>query len=563
MTTTYDALGRPIEYEDADGNVSGVAYDMMGRPVIVTDGKGSQIGTYDSTSGALTELEDSAAGTFKAAYNADGQMTEQLLPDGLAQKVSYDPAGNSVSLTYEKQTYCSTACTWLEFTREDSIRGQVLREESTLGDHEYSYDKVGRLTLAKEFGLGGSCTTRSYAFDKDSSRTSMTTSEPKEDGGCDTESEGSKQNYEYDGADGLIGEGIEYDSFERITNLPAKYSGGGKLTTSYYVNDLTHSQSQGGITNTYNLDAALRQRERITTGGSEEGTEIYHYAGGSDSPAWTEDIREGKATWTRNIGSLGGGLGAIEADTGEVTLQLVNMHGDVVATAEDDPEATKLLSTQRFDEFGNPLQSGFLEGGDAEYGWLGGKKRRTQLPSGVIQMGRRSYVPAVGRFISTDPIAGGSANAYDYANADPVNGLDLTGERACHFAELSVRAVHHVSKTGHFRLRATGFARCTRNARNVHVTAALFEGGYYPARGARVKIPSQTGPSKSCGSGGVKFSCKATVKTDFEAPVPCGEVWHGEIFAVFVVSWDARSGRRINPQGYVIHERFNLVGVCK
>jgi hypothetical protein len=55
--------------------------------------------------------------------------------------------------------------------------------------------------------------------------------------------------------------------------------------TGYYVNDLTHSQSQGGVTNTYGLDAALRQRERITEGGLEEGTEVYHYAGELGVPA--------------------------------------------------------------------------------------------------------------------------------------------------------------------------------------------------------------------------------------------------------------------------------------
>lgn len=69
------------------------------------------------------------------------------------------------------------------------------------------------------------------------------------------------------------------------------------------------------------------------------------------------------------------------------------------------------LSTYRYDEFGSPVS-----GSAGRYGWPGGKHRRTELASGVIQIGTQSYVPEMGRFISGDAVQGGSANAFDYAD---------------------------------------------------------------------------------------------------------------------------------------------------
>jgi RHS repeat-associated protein len=75
------------------------------------------------------------------------------------------------------------------------------------------------------------------------------------------------------------------------------------------------------------------------------------------------------------------------------------------------------------------------------YGWLGGKQRSAETPTGVIRMGERLYVPELGRFLQVDPVPGGSANAYDYANQDPVNQLDLNGEKPCWGCWMIVRAL--------------------------------------------------------------------------------------------------------------------------
>ena len=337
-TATYDTLGRATSYQDADGVTAKTTYDFLGRPASVEDGKGIQTMKYDSVTGLLVELEDSAAGTFTAGYDADGQLVKRGLPNGLTAETAYDETGAAVDLSYTKSSNCGLSCDWLSFAVERSINSQILLEDGTLGKDEYGYDKLGRLVTARETPTGGACTTRTYKYDKDSNREEMTTIPGL--GGVCSSSGGTTQKYSYDNADRLLGEGLTYDSFGRITNLPAGLAGGKALSTTYFSNDMVAAQSQNGVTNTFQLDSTLRQRQRLQAGGL-EGTEVFHYAGPGDAPTWTQ---RGSA-WTRNIVGIGGELAAIQESGKEVQLQLTNLHGDVVATAASDPAKTSLLST--------------------------------------------------------------------------------------------------------------------------------------------------------------------------------------------------------------------------
>lgn len=414
----FNKLGQRTSYKDADGSTSTTAYDIDGRAESASDGKGTQTFAYDTTTGFLTKLTDSAAGAFTGSYDAEGDLLTAGYPNGMNVNHKYDATGNEVGVEYVKTTHCTSACTWYSETATSSIHGQALSQTSTLSNEAYTYDAAARLTKAADTPAGEGCVTRIYAFDEETNITSLTTRPPGGEGKCATEG-GTATNHSYDTANRLTDTGIAYDTFGDITKLPAADAGGAEVMSTYYVDETLASQSQAGETIGYYLDPVGRPRQSVATG-STNSTITSHYSDGGSTPAWTEDT-VGK--WTRNISGIGGGLAAVQASGEAPVLQVEDLHGSIVGTASLSETATGLLSKGDSTEYGVPRTAS-----PPKHSWMGGFALQTEFPTGIIAMGARSYVPEIGRFLQPDPIEGGSANEYSYTYGDPINTSDPSGE---------------------------------------------------------------------------------------------------------------------------------------
>ncbi|MEU6774585.1 DNRLRE domain-containing protein [Streptomyces sp. NPDC046759] len=426
ITHVTDMLGREISYSDGSGNTAATQYDALDRPTQVTDSAPSTTTyTYDTAKdprGLETSRADSVAGAFNATYDADGDLATEQLPGGYTLTDTQDETGAETSRVYTKD---SDGTVVASDTVDQSIQGQVVDDTDTGGQtysRDYAYDNTGRLTQADDTAPDGTCTRRGYTFDSNTNRTALATSVSAAGTACSSTG-ATTINNSYDSADRLVNAGIVYDAFGRTTT---QASG---TTIAYYTNDLVQQQTSGTSRQTWTLDAAQRLASWTTETNNagtwtQTGAKVNHYGADGDSPDWIKEDTTG--TITRNVQGTGGDLDATTNATGNTVLQLTDIHGDV--TVQLPLDISKPVVASAYDEYGN------TEAGTAatRYGWLGGKQRSSETVTGATLMGVRLYDPTAGRFLSTDPVPGGSANAYDYCNGDPINHYDLDGRSWWH-----------------------------------------------------------------------------------------------------------------------------------
>jgi RHS repeat-associated protein len=438
-TSGYDDFGRVISYKDADeatgvgANVTTTTYDSAGRPHQLSDAHTTYTISYNqggehrglpTTVAVTVNSSPTYNGLFTASYNGNMNPVFVMDPNGIQTSYGYDEVGQTLS---QKSINLSDGSSWLVDTATASIDRQWRSESNAAGTHSYAYDKVGRLAHASGTPSLDTCSTNTYIYDANSNRTAGTSYPAAADGSCQTSGSGTTIIHSYDGADRIqptgSDAGLQYDAFGRITNLPAGDASGATLTNAFYATDLVRSQSQNGTSQCWTLDASRRLKQdngysATACGGTVTTTVTNHYDDPTtDAPAWIAE-NAGASQWTANVTGFIG-LGVTVGQDGTATYQYANLHGDIIATANNSSNPT--ISAD-YDEFGNAVPSE-----NQRYGWLGQQQRSGEARGGSLLMGLRLYQPSLGRFLQTDPFTAGGDNAYDYAHQDPINMADLNG----------------------------------------------------------------------------------------------------------------------------------------
>lgn len=394
------------------------AYDDAGRLASVADAARTYADAFEYAAhgGMLSETLGNST-VHSATYNLRLQPTQLKLTAGATVLQRYDYAYGEVD----------TATGAVDATKNT---GRVARLDSYIGaakqwQQRYSYDQLGRLTLASEHpGTSTTDTTyrTDYAYDKYGNR-----------------SQDGAQNF------GLPYTRVRATDFSAGTNryvsvTGIQYDEAGQITVDPMFRDRQ-----------YDYDANGRQRWTARTDGTEAATAIYDGAGqrvettanGETSQtvydAYGQVIAEYKGgVWERDYIYRGGQVVATVDAAGSTVRYVMN---DLQGSARVTMNASGgILARHDYLPFGEEINAGTgLRTTAQGYGATDERRQKYALLERDPETGQdhawwRKYENTAGRWTTPDPYNGSmsvgdpqSLNRYSYVGNDPVNFVDPSG----------------------------------------------------------------------------------------------------------------------------------------
>ena len=249
VATVYDSWGRPWQYTDATGLTSTTTYTIDSQVATLDDGEGTYTYGYDGGSGEHRRLPTSVdigmsgelPDTFTLDYDTAGAQSSVTFPNGMVATNGYDELGVPTSLDYTD----SAGQNLLSFNATVDVEGRVVASTSTASHQDYSFDQLRRLTQVQDTRSDGTgdqgCATRRYGFSAASERTTFSAYAPDPTGACQTSTPTVSETNTYDTANRIRNAGYTYDNLGRTLTTPAAdtaLGAAGPLTATYFANDM-------------------------------------------------------------------------------------------------------------------------------------------------------------------------------------------------------------------------------------------------------------------------------------------------------------------------------------
>ncbi|MBA3688501.1 MAG: RHS repeat-associated core domain-containing protein [Chloroflexi bacterium] len=472
-TYAYDALNRPtsITYATTSTPTVTFAYDANSNRTAMTDGAGTESYTFDALNRptAVTRGSD----TFSDGYDLAGNVISRTYPGQSAQTWVYDDDGrlmtaNGAAYTYDPAANLLTAAT------PDGLTAR------------YTYDRAGRLLEVAHSTVSDTLSRFSYGLDPVGNRTAMTTREGTVTYRYDAVDRLSEacwsstscpggvpasplpclaciggllsrpaatvnpppgetyRTYTYDPVGNRLTEGSNagsttylYDVADRLTSVTPP----GQSAISYAFDANGNQTSAGATTYTYDLADLLKT---ATVGAV---TETYAYAG--DGTRLSGSTGGGASQTTKFLWDRTFGLPqlAIERDGSDALLRSYSYgldllrqtagstayyyHADALGSVTDITSSSgSSLTWGEHYPFGLVRQAGSGAGAPTgqPFNFAG---EQLDAVTGLYHLRARQYDPSIGRFLTTDPVAGRAADPYSsnysYAGNNPILFADPSG----------------------------------------------------------------------------------------------------------------------------------------
>lgn len=437
-TNTYDASNRLTRIAYSDGTTSGVtfSYDAAGRRTGITDTTGNSTFVYDAL-GMLTQHTDGAGRTTRYAYDRASQLTTLTYPNSRAVTRAYDDAGRLTSVT----DWLGNATTF-GYDGDGHLTRTTFPRSTGLEDIR-AYDETGDLTDVT-MQQGGVTQTR-LAYDHDPRGLVSQVDQTGLPGagtlgyGYTDLAELALENgstYTHDRAGNLVemagARPLVYDNAGQLLEGPV--TPGSPTTTAEFDYDQRGSRIEasplGGPATTYDYDQAERLTSYTPAGGA---TTSYAYDGSGLRVSKTTSARTTRFTWDRSGGLpllLGDDANHYIHGPGGLPIAHITSGGTVRYYHQDTLGSTRALSDESGAAVGTFTYTphGTIAGSTGtETTPLGYAGQQTDHESGLQYLRARYYDPATGQFLTRDPLTEQTGQPYAYADGDPVNNIDPSG----------------------------------------------------------------------------------------------------------------------------------------